>query len=603
MATESQRRQNKVGKDFLKLIKGCDLDASLIKNAKKEISALTKNSCFLELLDGLNQSLSKKSVIKPEELFVYRQLEAENKVSAELLTKQYCKAEKEKLCLKQQAENSQQKISRAKKKISKLDHQLRVLKNANSKQQSLQENLQIVSVNTTSNNALLKNDAELNVNHYVEHLRQVDRLYAAEATNLSGSRSNAISLAKTPIDGILSSEETNLSNQTLLARNDFSEITDLIKLDANQVTPMSFCENVTSHSIVQNPEKVRLLSAVIRSISGYSARKRKLVQSRAKAAETSAILEKLEMYFSKENQNQLKRMEGHQSLVTELEGEIKRTKKEIAVKFDELEHVIEKGKKLENEKLLGGEYRQKLSKFRLFNKRQTEVKSFLIDQFSSLYLTWMLLEIEICHVETTKAVMSKLVGELKDMKNNSEERCQKLLATLRNLQNGTEEKQLISPDDSVMLNIFDSLVPLDDASDGFGLRKFANVEEAASTMSKSNELFVSKLFQYHIRHDDLMTIKNLMDSLCKFDEEEEEFTIEVRDCSVASKTSQVKQQLADVSRKLENPPALQMINQRRNTMNQEPEEKSLEKYEWARKLVQVFSQENLFYRSSETSSC
>ena len=69
----------------------------------------------------------------------------------------------------------------------------------------------------------------------------------------------------------------------------------------------------------------------------------------------------------------------------------------------------------------------------------------------------MLLEIEICHVETTKAVMSKLVGELKDMKNNSEERCQKLLATLRNLQNGTEEKQLISPDDSVMVNIFDSL--------------------------------------------------------------------------------------------------------------------------------------------------
>ena len=50
------------------------------------------------------------------------------------------------------------------------------------------------------------------------------------------------------------------------------------------------------------------------------------------------------------------------------------------------------------------------------------------------------------------------------------------------------------------------LVPLDDASDGFGLRKFANVEEAASTMSKSNELFVSKLFQYHIRHDDLMTM-------------------------------------------------------------------------------------------------
>ena len=64
------------------------------------------------------------------------------------------------------------------------------------------------------------------------------------------------------------------------------------------------------------------------------------------------------------------------SLVTELEGEIKRTKKEIAVKFDELEHVIEKGKKLENEKLLGGEYRQKLSKFRLFNKRQTEVSDY-----------------------------------------------------------------------------------------------------------------------------------------------------------------------------------------------------------------------------------
>lgn len=582
MPTDFQKKQNTAIRGFLELLKFTDYEHGITSDLKYELNKLTKDEKFLELLLELKDLVTVKNVIQPNEVTQYSQLDPiEKRTSKSQMSKSIKEEALAKRDLEQKNAKLDEQIKKTKSDISKLENQIKFL---DAELNNDDQAMRFSEMDKQNHITDLCSDYHNSIDYCYELLERIEKSYTVEANHILGSKSDCILVGSTPIEKILSAEEKNFSAHKKSAKKDFTEIVDLLNFNKDKMSPLSFYDdslhNDTQSLIELNPEKHRLLNSVRVSILGYAPRKEKLTMYQAELAKCTAVKNRLEKYL--DDGKFLFELKADQSVVTELEDSVKRKRKAITLKSEELNKVLHKAGKLEREELLAGEYRQKLAKSQLLNKKQAEVKCFLVDQFSCLYVTLMLLKFDTSQIEAKTNAMASLVELLRSQQTDTRQRL-KYLDNLQSVADSKRNSELIRPENMLMTIIHDNLV-YDDGS-GFGMRSFSSALDASKSMMERRRKIESSLTQLNSHHPDTANMKDLLEKLCPKSEDGQTFNMQMSDETILVQLPQASQQFDQIKENLV--PIFQKVEQERSKLGAH-RSAAEEKYAWVEQATRAY---------------